>query len=93
MNTQSLSKTDFIKFNISPILKTQVEKKAQQYGMTVSELGRMLFGGFVTGIIHPHSEISQSFLDLAKQAKKDYEAGKGVTFDTAGDAIKYLDSV
>ena len=36
MNTTTASKTDFIKFNVSPDFKLIAEKKAKEYGMTLS---------------------------------------------------------
>lgn len=50
--TPSSTKTDFIKFNVSPKLKKLATKKAAQYGMSLSELGRMLFGAYVTGLLN-----------------------------------------
>jgi hypothetical protein len=85
MNTVTVSKTDFIKFNVSPTLKTLAEQKARENGMTLSELGRMLFGSFITGIIHPNSEFSKSFLALSDQAKK--KSAHGRDFE---DVVKEL---
>jgi hypothetical protein len=65
MRTVQTTKTDFIKFNVSPEFKTLAEKKAREHGMTVSELGRMLFGAFVTGIARPSLDISPEFLAMA----------------------------
>lgn len=53
MNTIAVSKTDFIKFNVSPTFKALAQKKAAVHGMNLSELGRMLFGAFVTDLWHP----------------------------------------
>jgi len=85
-----MTKTDFIKFNVSPEFKIQAEMKAKEYGMTLSELGRMLFGSFVTGTSKPSLDISPKFLKMAEEAKEDYEKGAGVTFDKVEDAIDYL---
>lgn len=93
MTTASLSKTTFIKFNVSSDFKSLAEKKAKEHGMTLSELGRMLFGSFISGVAKPTIEISPKFLKLADQAKKDYEAGKTKSFTSADDAIKYLESL
>lgn len=92
MNTTAISKTDFIKFNVSPTLKTLAEQKAREHGMTLSELGRMLFGSFITGISHPKSEISQKFLAMAEQAKKDYKDGKTTTFTSVEELFQNLDA-
>jgi antitoxin component of RelBE/YafQ-DinJ toxin-antitoxin module len=86
----TVTKTDFIKFNVSPQFKSLAEKKAREHGMTISELGRMLFGAFVAGMAKPKVEISPDFLAMVKEARKDYEAGKGKTFENAEDAIAYL---
>jgi hypothetical protein len=84
----TLDKTDFIKFNVSPTFKKLVAKQAKNAGLTLSELGRMLFGWYAHGLIkRPTIE------DLAKEAKRNYEKGKGVTFSSAKDAIRYLDKI
>lgn len=94
MGSASITKTNFIKFNVSSEFKTLAEKKAREHGMTVSELGRMLFGAFVTGIAKPSLDISPEFLRMAEQARHDYEQGLGGrTFDNAEDAIEYLHSL
>lgn len=86
-----MQKTDFIKFNVSPTLKRLAQKKAKAYGMTLSELGRMLLGSFVTGTAH--HEVSPKFLKMAEEAKRDYKAGKTKGFDNVEDAIDYLHSL
>lgn len=91
MNTATVSKTDFIKFNVSPRFKALAQKKAQEHGMTLSELGRMLFGSFVSGIMH--HDISPKFLALAEEARKNYREGKAKTFSDVEDAISYLHSL
>ena len=93
MNTTPTTKTDFIKFNVSPEFKTLAERKAREHGMTVSELGRMLFGAFITGIARPSLDISPDFLRMAEKAKHDYKKGLGKTFDKADDAIAFLHSL
>lgn len=90
MNTTQITKSDFIKFNVSPQFKALTERKAEEHGMTVSELGRMLFGAFVTGVARPTLDVSDEFLEMAKQAKRDYEKGLGKTFDNPEDAIAHL---
>lgn len=90
MNT-SISKTDFIKFNVSPTFKTLAAKKAKANGMTLSELGRMLFGAFVSDIMSPPA--SPTIIKMAKQAKKDYEAGKTTSFTNTKDMLAWLDSI
>lgn len=92
MNATAVSKTDFIKFNVSPRLKTLAEQKAREHGMTLSELGRMLFGSFVTGISHPKSEVSQKFIAMAEEAKREYKAGKTIAFSSVDDLFKHLDA-
>jgi len=93
MNTPQVTKSDFIKFNVSPKFKALAEKKARDHGLTVSELGRMLFGAFVTGMARPSFDVSPDFLAMAEQAKEDYEKGRGKTFDKVDDAIAYLHSL
>lgn len=90
MNTTTASKTDFIKFNVSPDFKLIAEKKAKEYGMTLSELGRMLFGSIITGIAHPKSEFSEKFLALADDARRNYNDGKGVTIRTKEELEAFL---
>ncbi len=92
MSTIRVIKSDFIKFNVSPKFKAMAEKKAKEYGMTVSELGRMLFGAFVTGMAKPSFDISPEFLKMAEQAKQDYEEGKTISFSSTDELFKYLDS-
>jgi antitoxin component of RelBE/YafQ-DinJ toxin-antitoxin module len=91
MNTSTVSKTDFIKFNVSPAFKAKAAKKAREHGMSLSELGRMLFGAFITDIMTPTA--SPKLLKMAEQAKKEYEQGKTKHFNNAEDAIKYLHSL
>ena len=93
MNTHTVSKTDFIKFNVSPTFKVLAQKKAQEHGMTLSELGRMLLGAFVTGTAKPTLDISPEFLAMAEKARQDHREGKGKSFDSAQDAIAYLHSL
>lgn len=90
MNTVQVAKTDFIKFNVSPEFKTLAEKKAKEQGMSVSELGRMLFGAFVTGIAKPTLEISPEFLAMAEQAKKDHKEGLGTLVKTKDELEAFL---
>lgn len=86
------TKTDFIKFNVSPDFKVLAAKKAKENGMSISELGRMLFGAFVTGVARPAMEVSPEIIAMAKRAKMEYENGKGKTFDNADDLFEYLES-
>ena len=92
MNTSPLTKSNFIKFNVSPEFKIMTEKKAREHGMTVSELGRMLFGAFVTGIAKPSFDVSPEFLAMAEEAKQDYKEGKALSFSSTNDLLHYLDS-
>jgi hypothetical protein len=93
MNTAQIAKSDFIKFNVSPEFKVMAERRAKENGMTLSELGRMLFGAFVTGIAKPSYDISPEFLAMAEQARQNYQKGLGKTFATAEDAVKHLHSL
>jgi len=90
MNATAVSKTDFIKFNVSPTLKTLAEQKAREHGMTLSELGRMLFGSFVTGISHPKSEVSQTFLAMAEEAKREHREGGGTLITSEKELESFL---
>lgn len=92
MNSTTVSKTDFIKFNVSPTLKTLAEQKAREHGMTLSELGRMLFGSFITGILHPKSEVSQKFIAMAEEAKRDHKAGKGTLITSKEELDSFFKS-
>ncbi len=92
MNTIRITKSDFIKFNVSPKFKAIAEKKAQEHGMTISELGRMLFGAFVAGMAKPSFDISPEFLAMAEKAKQDYKDGKTISFSSTDELFKYLDS-
>lgn len=91
MNTTSLTKTDFIKFNVSPTFKALAQKKAAVHGMSLSELGRMLFGAFV--IERSHIQVSQKFIRMAQQAKREYREGKTISFRTIEEMKSYLDSI
>lgn len=88
MNTTTLSKTDFIKFNVSPAFKALAQKKAREHGMTISELGRMLFGSFVSGFVH--HDISPKFLALAEEARKNHKAGKGILIQSKEELESFL---
>ena len=91
MHTPTVAKTDFIKFNVSPTFKAHAAKKAREHGMTLSELGRMLFGAFVTDIMTPTA--SPKLIKMAKEAQRDHEQGKTKSFSNTKDMIKYLDSI
>jgi hypothetical protein len=93
MNTIQTAKTDFIKFNVSPQFKILAEKKAREHGMTISELGRVLFGTFVTGTVKPTLDISPDFLAMVKKANKDHEQGKTKSFNDIEGAINHLHSL
>ncbi len=88
----SQTKTNFIKFNVSPQFKSLAEQKAKENGMTLSELGRMLFGAFITSMSKPTVEISPKFLRLAEEARQEYESGETVTLSTSEELIQYLHS-
>lgn len=90
MAQTSASKTDFIKFNVSPVFKKRVESKAQKQGYTLSELGRMLFGAYETGLIErPPVDINT----LAKQAQEDERLGRVKTFTNNKELTAYLKSL
>ena len=91
MNITALQKTDFIKFNVSPAFKALAQKKAVAHGMSLSELGRMLFGAFVSDLMAPPA--SHSLIRMAQQAKRDYERGKTRSFDDVEEAITHLHSL
>lgn len=88
MNTAAVSKTDFIKFNVSPTFKALAQKKAASHGMTLSELGRMLFGSFVTNLMAPPA--SSTLIALAQSAQRRYKQGKTKSFEDVEDAITHL---
>ncbi len=93
MNTVTLAKTDFIKFNVSPTFKALARKKAATHGMSLSELGRMLFGAFTTETISGSTPFSQRFLKAAEAAREDHQKGKGVLLETPEDVSRYFQSV
>ncbi|GEM_PF-5325966 len=93
MNTVAVSKTDFIKFNVSPMFKVLARKKAALYGMSLSELGRMLFGAYTTEVISPTTQFSKRFLKLAEEAREDHRNGKGVLLKTPEDISHYFELV
>lgn len=93
MNVTQLTKTDFIKFNVSPEFKTIAKKKAKENGMTVSELGRMLFGAFVVGMARPSLNISPEFLALVEQAKQNNKKGLGVLVNSKEELNSYLETL
>jgi hypothetical protein len=90
MPVTQITKTDFIKFNVSPEFKVMAEKKAKEHGMTISELGRMLFGAFVTGMAKPSFDISPEFLKMAEEAKENHGRGLGALVKTREELEAYL---
>lgn len=88
--TIAINKTDFIKFNVSPEFKKLVSERARSYGLTISELGRMLFGWYAHGLV---SNDEKDILKLAREAKENYSKGKVRTFKNAKQAVKYLESL
>lgn len=91
MSTQvTLDKTDFIKFNVSPTFKKLAAKKAATTGMSLSELGRMLFGLY----IHDLLSTSNVHLDqLAQKAQENHEKGIGKTFTDTKEMTNYLENL
>lgn len=92
MNSTTIAKTDFIKFNVSPTFKALAQQKAATHGMSLSELGRMLFGAFVTEISHKN-DISPQFLAMAERAKKDHEDGKGILIRSKDQLESFLKTI
>lgn len=90
MTTMQVTKSDFIKFNVSPKFKAMAEKKAREHGMTISELGRMLFGAFVTGMAKTSFDISPEFLELVEKAKENHRKGLGTLVKTREGLESYL---
>jgi hypothetical protein len=90
MNTQTSTKTDFIKFNVSPTFKVLAEKKAREQGLTLSELGRMLFGSFVTGVTKPTISISPEFMKMARAAQAENRLGKSRRIQTKKELEAFL---
>lgn len=91
MNTAAVSKTDFIKFNVSPTFKALAQKKAANHGMSLSELGRMLFGAFVTQTAVPQA--SEAFIRMAEEAKRDHENGKGILIRSKKELESFLRTI
>lgn len=91
MSSTTLSKTDFIKFNVSSTFKTLAQRKAKAYGMTLSELGRMLFGAFVSDVMAPSA--SKKLIELAEEAREDYRKGRVKSFTTVEEMMEYHDTL
>jgi len=87
--TISLDKTDFIKFNVSPTFKKLALKKASTVGLTLSELGRLLFGWYLHGLIPGE----QRLIEMGRIAKENFYKGEGKSFETAEKAVSYLDKL
>jgi hypothetical protein len=77
-------KNDFIKFNVSPEFKALSIKAAQKYGMSVSELGRLLFASFITGIAQPSLKASANFDSHLKRNNR---------FNSTEEALDYLNQI
>lgn len=75
------------------MFKALAEQKAQEQGMTLSELGRMLFGSFVSGVAKPSLTISPEFLELAKSAQAEHAAGKSRRIKSKKELDQFLDSL
>ena len=90
MDVTTYQKTDFIKFNVSPRFKALAAQKARTQGMTLSELGRMLLGAYITGVIKPSLEIDPEFLKLAEEARQAHREGKGTLIETAEELEDFL---
>ncbi len=91
MDNLTVTKNDFIKFNVSPQFKTIVAAKAKQRGLTLSELGRLLFGAFANDLLSPAHTIN--LVGMAETARTNFSQRKGKTFKDPNDAIKYLESL
>ncbi|MBI5620543.1 hypothetical protein HY949_02075 [Candidatus Gottesmanbacteria bacterium] len=92
MNTVTLTKTDFIKFNVSSTFKALAKKKAATHGMTLSELGRMLFGAFVTEVSHVNT-VTPTFLAMAEEAKREHNEGKGILIQSNDELEAFLKTI
>lgn len=88
MNGATVSKTDFIKFNVSPTFKALAQKKARAQGMSLSELGRMLFGAFVNNLLTQSAP--RELLQMAEEAKREHEKGKGTLIRTKDELESFL---
>lgn len=86
----TVTKSDFIKFNVSPTFKALVTSKAKQRGLTLSELGRLLFGAFANDLLAPHSV---DLINMADKAQVNFKQGKGKTFANIDDATDFLDQL
>ncbi len=93
MDATQIQKTDFIKFNVSPEFKSLAEKKAAEHGMTISELGRMLFGAFVTGMAKPSITVSPELILMAKQAQENHKKGLGTLVKNKKELEDYLNTL
>ena len=89
MGTQTVTTKDtIIKFSVSPRFKKVAQKKAEEVGFSLSDLGRFLFGAYIHGdiITSPPSSLEALF----SEAKKEYESGKTTSVKNIADLKKHL---
>lgn len=87
--TISIDKTDFIKFNVSPMFKKLISRRAASAGLTLSELGRMLFGWYLHNLTYNKTDIFK----MAETAEKNYQKGIGNSFKSEKEAVSYLEQL
>lgn len=95
MSQTTLTKSEFIKVNVSPVFKARLVKKARAAGLTLSELGRKLFSAYIEDLVSPpkSTDVSPRFLKLAEEAKEWHREGKGKVFKNPEELSRYLKSL
>jgi addiction module RelB/DinJ family antitoxin len=86
--------TSVINIKVDASVKKQIQKIAQQMGISVSAL----INGFLRHVIKTKTvtfsaseEPTQFMLDALAESEKDIKEGRVVSFDNPTDAITYLD--
>ncbi|PJE65156.1 hypothetical protein COU91_03135 [Candidatus Saccharibacteria bacterium CG10_big_fil_rev_8_21_14_0_10_47_8] len=91
-----MNKTTTISFNAPQDVKSRLQRMADSYGITISDLMRMSALKVADeGItIEPELEPTPYLEKLMRKVDKDYKAGRNITsFDNAEDAIAHLRNI
>lgn len=90
-----MHKPTTISFNAPGDVKTRLQKMADQYGITVSDLMRMSAMRIIDqGItIEPQLEPTPYLQKLIKEAEADYRAGSTTTITSPAELAEHLDSL
>ena len=90
MGIQSINKDTFIKFNVSPKFKKLAQKRADEIGFSLSDLGRLLFGAYI------HGDIFTSPDPLSKtvsEAKYEYSRGQTASVKNTNQLKTHLNNL